>query len=170
MPISLCDLLLRLAEEPAAYRPFWNEQILAEMAKALRTKIGLSDAQVQWRLDQINAAFPIATISVMPEFLKAVDCIPDKADRHVLAAAIMAHADVIVTENLRRFPRPCLEKFGVRSQTADDFLTQQYHAFPQLVLDKLDDQAIGIAKDRKFVVNSPKKTVPEFSRLIEAHL
>ena len=170
VPISLCDLLLRLAEEPATYRPFWSEQILAETAKALRTKIGLSAAQVQWRLDQVKAAFPMAIVSVAPEFLKAVDCIPDKDDRHVLAAAILGRADMIVTENLRHFPKPCLEKFGVRCQTADDFLIQQYRAFPQLMLDKLDDQAMGIAKDRKFIVNSLKKTVPEFSRLIEAHL
>jgi hypothetical protein len=88
----------------------------------------------------------------------------------VLAAAIMAQADVIVTENLRHFPKPCLEKFGMRCQTADDFLIDQYHAFPQLVLDKLDDQAIGIAQDRKFVINSLRKTVPAFSRLVEAHL
>jgi predicted nucleic acid-binding protein len=170
VPISLCDLLLRLAEEPATYRPFWSEQILVELTKALLTKIGLSAAQVQWRLDQINAAFPVATISVTPEFLKAADCIPDKDDRHVLAAAIMAQADVIITQNLRHFPQPCLEKFGVRCQTADDFLIRQYHSFPQLMLDKLDDQVIGIAQDRKFVVNSLRKAVPEFAKLVEMHL
>jgi predicted nucleic acid-binding protein len=169
VPISLCDLLLRLAEEPSTYRPFWSEQILAETAKSLRTKIGLSAAKVQWRLDQINAAFPIATISVMPEFLKAVDCIPDKDDRHVLAAAILARADMIVTENLRHFPKPCLDKFHVRSQSADDFLIEQFHLFPELMLDKLDDQAIGIAQDRKFILNSLGKVVPEFARLVESN-
>jgi hypothetical protein len=39
VPMALCDLLLRLAEEPAMYRPVWSEQILTEMAKALKTKL-----------------------------------------------------------------------------------------------------------------------------------
>ncbi len=39
VPMALCDLLLRLAEEPAMYRPLWSEQILTEMAKALKTKL-----------------------------------------------------------------------------------------------------------------------------------
>jgi hypothetical protein len=72
--------------------------------------------------------------------------------------------------NLRHFPKPCLEKFGVRLETADGFLIQQYHAFTQRMLDKLDDQAIGIAQDRKFVVNSLRKAVPEFAKLVEMHL
>lgn len=170
VPMSLCDLLLRLAEEPATYRPLWSEQILAELTKTLRTKLHRTAAQVQRRRDEMISAFPDAIVSFPPDLLKAVDCIPDKEDRHVLAAAIMAQADVIITQNLRHFPKPCLEKFGVRCQTADDFLIQQHHAFPQLMLDKLDDQAIGIAQDRKFVVNSLRKAVPEFAKVVEMHL
>jgi predicted nucleic acid-binding protein len=170
VPVSLCDLLLRLAEDPATYKPLWSEQVLTETAKALRTKIGISAAQAQRRLDQMTATFPMATIAVPPELLKAADCIPDNDDRHVLAAAIMARADVIVTENLRHFPKSCLEKFNVRCQTADDFLIEQFHLFPALMLDKLDDQAIGIAQDRKFIISTLKKTVPEFARMIEERL
>jgi predicted nucleic acid-binding protein len=127
VPISLCDLLLRLAEDPATYEPFWSERILAETTKALRTKIGISEAQAQRRIDQMTAAFPMATLKVPPELLKAADCIPDKDDRHVPAAAIMAHAGMIVTENLRHFPKPCLGKFKIRCLTPDEFLIEQFH-------------------------------------------
>ncbi|WP_202872842.1 PIN domain-containing protein [Kribbella capetownensis] len=34
--------------------------------------------------------------------------LPDADDRHVLAAAIKAHAQLIVTDNTKDFPRPAL--------------------------------------------------------------
>jgi hypothetical protein len=36
VPMPLCDTLLRLAEDPAMYRPLWSEAILTEVATALR--------------------------------------------------------------------------------------------------------------------------------------
>jgi predicted nucleic acid-binding protein len=153
------DLLLRLAEEPAMYRPLWSEQILAEMAKALKAKLHRSSDEVAWRRQQMKEAFPEAMVAVPSALLKAVECIPHKNDRHVLAAAIVAHADFIVTQNVRRFPKDCCEKYGVVRQTPDDFLIDQYHLRPQLVLDKLDDQAAGISQNREFVVASLKAAV-----------
>src|SRR5216684_2451046 len=101
-------------------------------------------------------AFPEAMVPVPPELLKAVECIPDEDDRHVLAAAIMARANAIITQNTKHFPKDCLEKFGVLCQTADEFLIHQFHLCPQLVLDKLDDQGAGISRDRTYVVGSLK--------------
>ena len=111
-------------------------------------------------------AFPEAMVPVPPELLKAVECVPDEGDRHVLAAAIMARANAVITQNTRHFPKDCLEKFGVVCQTADEFLIHQFHLCPQVVLDKLDDQAAGISKDRKYVVGSLVKSVPEFCKLV----
>jgi predicted nucleic acid-binding protein len=169
VPMSLCDCLLRLAEEPAMYRPLWSEQILTEMGKALRTKLHRSATEVVWRKQQMKQAFPEAMISVPSELSRAVDCIPDEDDRHVLAAAIMAHANTIVTQNTKHFPKSCLEKFGVLCQTADDFLIHQYHLSPQLVLDKLDDQGAGISQDRAYVVASLRASADGFCKLLEAH-
>src|SRR5271169_4459140 len=121
VPMALCDTLLRLAEEPAMYRPLWSEEIMAEMAKALKTKLNRTAAEIAHRRQQMNAAFPEAMVTFPPELLRAVECIPDESDRHVLAAAIMAHANAIVTQNTKHFPKDCLEKYGVLCQTADDF-------------------------------------------------
>jgi predicted nucleic acid-binding protein len=166
VPMALCDLLLRLAEEPAMYRPLWSEQILAEMAKALKTKLHRSTEAAAWRRQQMKQAFPEAMVTVPSALLKAVECIPDKDDRHVLAAAIMARADAIITQNTRHFPKDCCEKYDVFCQTPDDFLVDQYRFYPQLVLDKLDDQAAGISQSRDFVVASLKASVPKFSKLV----
>ncbi len=168
VPMALCDLLLRLAEEPAMYRPLWSEQILTEMAKALKTKLRRSATEVAWRRRRMKEAFPEAMVTVPSALLKAVESIPDNDDRHVLAAAVMAHANAIVTQNTRHFPKDCCEKYGLRCQTPDDFLVDQYHLHPQLVLDKLDDQAAGISRNREFVVASLKTSVPKFCKLVEA--
>jgi PIN domain-containing protein len=139
------------------------------MANAMGTKLHRSPKEVAWRKQQMNQAFPEAMVPVPAELLKAVDCIPDESDRHVLAAAIMAHANTIVTQNTKHFPKSCLEKFAVLCQTADDFLIHQYHLCPQIVLDKLDDQGAGISRDRKYVIASLKASAAGFCKLLEAH-
>jgi len=169
VPAALCDLLLRLAEEPAMYRPLWSEHILAEMARALKTKLKRTAEEVAYKQREMNRAFPEALVTVPRSLAGALDGIPDKGDRPVLAAAIVAHANVIVTQNTRHFPKDCLDEYGILCQNADEFLIHQYHLSGQLVLDKLDDQAAGISKDRAYVIKSLKNAAPKFAELVEAH-
>ncbi|HEV2989452.1 MAG TPA: PIN domain-containing protein [Candidatus Angelobacter sp.] len=169
VPVALCDFLLRLAEEPAMYRPLWSDEILGEVARALKTKRYRTDEEIAWRLNQMREAFPEATVRVPRELLRAAECIPDEDDRHVLAVAIIARANAVVTQNTKHFPQDCLDKFGVLCQTADDFLIHQYHLYPLLVLEKLEDQAAGIAQARDYVISALKNAAPEFCKLVEAH-
>jgi len=48
--------------------------------------------------------------------------LPDPNDRHVLAAAIVSRAGIIVTFNTKDFPQEILEPYGLESQHPDDFL------------------------------------------------
>jgi hypothetical protein len=48
--------------------------------------------------------------------------LPDPEDRHVLAAAIKGHAEVIVTFNLADFPAATLAQYGMEAQHPDVFL------------------------------------------------
>lgn len=117
----------------------------------------------------MKQAFPEAMVAVPPELVSALECIPDEDDRHVLAAAIMVRANTIITQNTKHFPESCLEKFGVLCQTADDFMVHLYHLSPQLILDKLDDQAAGIPQKRAYVIASLRKAAGEFCKLAEMH-
>jgi len=48
--------------------------------------------------------------------------LPDADDRHVLAAAIKAGADTIVTSNLGDFPDYALEPWNITAESPDEFI------------------------------------------------
>lgn len=54
--------------------------------------------------------------------------LPDPDDRHVLAAAICAGAQFIVTFNLRDFSADTLAGFGIEAVHPDTFLEQQFES------------------------------------------
>ena len=56
--------------------------------------------------------------------------LPDPDDRHVLAAAIHADAEVIVTFNLRDFPASELATHGIEAIHPDEFLVALFDASP----------------------------------------
>jgi hypothetical protein len=51
--------------------------------------------------------------------------LPDPGDRHVLAAAIKAGAQVIVTANLKHFPAAALRQWDIEAKSPDDFVLDQ---------------------------------------------
>ena len=68
-------------------------------------------ARTRRLMDQVN---PRCLVTGYEARISALT-LPDEGDRHVLAAALHAGADVIVTFNLRHFPRKTLAPFGVRA-------------------------------------------------------
>lgn len=67
--------------------------------------------------------------------------LPDPDDRHVLAAAMRGRADVIVTANVRDFPRETLAPLEIAVVHPDDFLLDQLDLTPRVVLEVLREQA-----------------------------
>lgn len=148
VPMCLCDTLLRLAEDPAMYRPLWSSEILQEVGDALESKIKASPQQRKRPIEQMDAAFPEASVQPAACLANSPTGIPDEKDRHVLAAAIAGHAQVIVTNNVKHFPQSYLSQFDILCHSADDFLIHQFHLNRSLVLDKLDGQAVKIHRQR----------------------
>ena len=101
-PQILCDLLLRLAEHDA-FRPLWSASVLAETIdeSILRRRPDLDRARLQRRMDALNAAFPDACVSGYEQLLATIPEMGE--DAHVLAAALHAEADVIVTDDVKAF-------------------------------------------------------------------
>lgn len=103
------DFLLSLAIE-GAYRPVWSSAILEELefheaAKLIKrgTPAHMASRRAHHLVTRIRTVFEEAE-AVGWEPLEGTYGLPDPDDEHVLAAAVVAHADTIVTDNLRHFP------------------------------------------------------------------
>ena len=68
--------------------------------------------------------FPSALTTNYRQLIDGIT-LPDPDDRHVVAAAIRARADVIVTFNLKDFPAAEMTKHGLEAQHPDTFLHHQ---------------------------------------------
>jgi len=56
-PFSVCDLFLRLAEEPRLYRPRWSEEILAEVRRTQIDKLGWPEHLAYYWVSRCRPAF-----------------------------------------------------------------------------------------------------------------
>ena len=120
------NLLLSLAEADF-YRLRWSTKILDETEKAIidiLTKKEAKDPQghAAYTRGQMEQAFQDATVEGYDLLLPSVQGLPDANDAHVVAAAIMTRAHVIVTDNLKDFPAEILGPLGLSVVSTDDFL------------------------------------------------
>ena len=160
MPIV--DTLLRLAEEPAAfYTPKWSSDILAEVRKVLRERLGYSDQQVERRIAVMRDHFPDAMVEGYEGLIPVMT--NDSSDRHVLAAAVKGGAHCIVTNNTKHFPTASLAPYGLDCLTADCFLEHQYHLDPDAFIEVLVEQARDVGWTLPKLIS---RHVPSLSRLI----
>jgi predicted nucleic acid-binding protein len=165
VPQSLCDLLLRLAEEPRLYRPVWTEEILEEAHRALTQRIPKrwpKPSADRWRA-AITSAFPEADVSPSPTLIARATNHP--GDRHVLAAAIEAGAREIVTSNLRHFRPEALAPWKIRALSPDEFLLEPYSLNPANVMHKVD--LMSNMETGGQTLKLLKKHVPAFVARIE---
>ncbi|QLQ09717.1 MAG: PIN domain-containing protein [Nocardioidaceae bacterium] len=103
------DFLLSMAIE-GLYRPLWSSAILGELRRHERLKLlargvdeGAAHEAANYLIEQMTGAFDDALVEGW-EPLDGVYRLPDPDDEHVVAAAVVGGAGVIVTENLSDFP------------------------------------------------------------------
>lgn len=138
LPQTLSDLLLTLAEAEIYY-PLWTEDLLGEVERNLAgSRFGLDARRAGCRIDAMRRAFPFAEAEChgYRSFISAMT--NDPKDRHVVAAAVAARADLIVTANLRDFPADSLEPFGIEVAHPDDFLCALLSLDHSLVQESVD--------------------------------
>lgn len=126
-PYSLRDTLLRAAEAEL-YRLRWSEDILEELRRNLQEDRGLTEEQSEHLLTEMRLAFPEATVTGYERLVGSMTNHPD--DRHVLATAVCAGAQVIVTDNLKDFPADALAPYHIQAQTPDEFLQYLFDLNP----------------------------------------
>jgi len=127
-PFRVRDVLLRFAEA-GLFRARWSPEILDEWARNLVAEKPHLEASVRSQQEAMARAFPEALVEGYEGLIQALD-LPDETDRHVLAAAIRAGAQHIVTENLRDFPAEATRPYGIEAVTADAFLSGTFELYP----------------------------------------
>ena len=160
IPMPLADTLLRLGSGARLYAPKWSEPILEETERNLLEKFGLTPEQVGHRMGQMRRHFPEAMIS---GFLHRIPHMPNHwKDRHVLAAAVHARAPLILTYNVRDFPRTMLAPLGVVAIGPDAFLCRLYEREAKGVQELLVRQSAAIGMPVDYVLQRLAVNVPGF--------
>jgi predicted nucleic acid-binding protein len=150
VPASLCDALLSAADHRLD-RPMWSDAILDEMERnvaRLFQQYGTSAHDAiyiaSYRRGEMIKSYPEAAITGYESLIGAME--NDVKDRHVLAAAIRASAQVIVTADARGFPDSALGPFGIVAQTPDEFLKDLLGFDSSTMLDVIRNMAAAKSK------------------------
>ncbi len=123
-PNTLRDLLIRVAIS-GLVQAKWTDQILDEMTAALRKRRpDIYEEKLQELRRRITSAVPDCLVTGYEGVADGLK-LPDESDRHVIAAAMYAKAQVIVTRNLRHFPDDVLAPHGIEAKSPDDFILDQ---------------------------------------------
>ena len=102
-PAPLRDLLLELAVSDL-YRARWSARVHDEWTRALlRSRPDLTAARLERTRRLMDSHVHDVLVTGFEDLVPSLE-LPDPSDRHVLAAAIRAEADIIVTANLKDFP------------------------------------------------------------------
>jgi predicted nucleic acid-binding protein len=154
----LTGVLLELAEA-RLYRPIWSADIHEEWTRNLRAKRPyLEAAKIKRRREAMDTALPDACVTGYRRLIDGL-VLPDPDDRHVLAAAIRAKAQVIVTFNEKDFPPEALAEFDVTAQHPDTFLRHLIDLDPNRVRDRLTDMVERLER--------PSMTVDAYIDMLE---
>ena len=107
---------------------FLDACVLEEVRRNLAADQRCTGEKADSLMAIMNDAFPEASVEGYEGLIPAMT--NHASDRHILAAAVVAKADVIVTDNMRHFPMAACEPYGLEVQTADEFLSFSFDLAP----------------------------------------
>ncbi|KFI47915.1 PIN domain-containing protein [Bifidobacterium biavatii] len=126
------DVILSLGDA-ALCELSWSRRVLDEARDPLKRLCMLDDDAITRYFQAMNRAFPQAMTDGW-EPLEDTVVLPDPDDRHVVAAARQAGAELIVTFNIKDFPSSALNGIGLAAVTPDAFLTRLIDEYPEETL------------------------------------
>lgn len=158
-PLAMTDALLSLATS-GFFAAKWTTRIEQEWMRAIERQRPDLVGRLDVRRDSMREAIPDWEVpeSAWSPLVHDLE-LPDLDDRHVLAAAIVGHADCIVTANLQDFPAPVLIEFGLEAIDPDTFIINQWD------LDPL--RAVGAFKRMRARRRKPESSPADFADALE---
>ena len=161
-PAPLRDFLMHLAITDL-FRAKWTNEIHDEWIRnVLKNRPHITNERLQRTKNLMNSHVRDCLVTGYQALIPSLT-LPDDDDRHALAAAICARADVIVTYNLSDFPATILEQYGIEAQHPDEFITYLIDLAPSVVCEatKRQRQELGDRLfRRRMLTNDLPKSVP----------
>ena len=128
------------------------------MAAVHRDFPDIDREQLERTRDLMNLHAEDCLVTGFEELIDGID-LPDADDRHVLAAAIRAGAEVIITQNLKDFPQDKLEPYGIEAEHPDTFITH--------LLDLSPGAVVAAAQEHRASLAKPPKSADEYLDTLE---
>lgn len=158
-PAPLRDFLMHLALVDL-FRARWTEEIHEEWIRnVLESRPDLSRKQLTRTKNLMNDHALDSVVTGYENLISSLT-LPDAEDRHVLAAAIQAKAEFIVTFNLRDFPAAAIAPFGIEAIHPDVFL--------ELLLEQNSEKVLLAAERQRQSLKNPPKSPNEFLETLQA--
>lgn len=155
----LRDTILRAAEVGVC-QPYWSAEILDELMRNLVADGRVSEVGAPRLRAGMEEAFPDALVTGHEQRLSGLE--NDEKDRHVVAAALAADVQVIVTANLADFkPLPP----GVNAISPDDFLCELLERAPDAMVEVMEQQIADFKRppvDLERLLAGLARQVPSF--------
>ena len=147
-PAPLRDFLLNLAIQDL-FIPQWTNQIQFEWSDNLLTnRPDLKKSQLDRTIRLMNEVFPKANVVNYKKLEKGIK-LPDANDKHVLAAAIKSNSGLIVTFNIKDFPKKELKKYEVERIQPDEFIMNLMKLDKSLVIEAFNNQLESLKNPSK---------------------
>lgn len=166
----LNDVFLALAER-GTFRPLWSADVLEELRRNLNG-YGIDSSRVERRITAMIHSFPDAKVTGYEDLVTTMTC--DPKDRHVLAAAVRANAEVLVAFNLRDFPAASVADYDIQVVHPDDFLLDQLGLFPGLTAGAIRQLVTDYSRPEismnGLLVRLADAGVPQFATEVRKHL
>lgn len=166
-PFTLRDTLLRAASA-AYYQVYWSSEILDEATRNLVANGVMTEAQATRLRGVLERVFPDAAVEGYEPLVAAMR--NDPKDRHVAAAAVKAHAQVIVTANLKDFADL---PDGVEAQSPDAFLCNLFDLDARGFVELLREQADDLTRPPVTfdeLLDRIARIAPDFAALVREHV
>ncbi|GAA1989603.1 hypothetical protein GCM10009718_29000 [Isoptericola halotolerans] len=158
------DVLLSMAAE-GLYRPIWSTAVLQELTwaeEAKRVRRGATPkkahAAAEWLVTQMTQAFDDSCVQGWEPLVGSYG-LPDPDDEHLVAAAVVGGAGVIVSSNLKDLPEDRLPE-GIGAVSAARFAADTVSVSPGFALRALENIA------QRY--QNPARTVRELVATLEA--
>jgi predicted nucleic acid-binding protein len=156
---AIVDSLMSIAVT-GIYAAKWTEKIEEEWINSLEKNRPDLVGKLTTRRDAMREAVPDWEIQkdAWNSIINSIK-LPDENDRHVLAAAIVGHADCIVTKNQKDFPSDILDRYGIDVLDPDEFIINQWDLESVIVMTAFKNMR---ARRKK-----PTESVEDFARALE---